>query len=283
MKQPFLQDEAFLHDVAQAQSPHQLNIWWLGQSGFLVQLGNAHLLLDPYLSDSLTRKYADSDKPHVRMTARVVAPEHLDFVDVVTSSHNHTDHLDGETLGPLLAQNPALAVVVPRANLDFAAQRLGVVPKRLTPISVGETVTVGAFRLRAVPAAHETVEFDEKGEHKFIGYVVEVGGFTLYHSGDTVLFDGLLEAVGQPVDLALLPINGRDPARRVAGNLSAAEAVQVAQHLNAGLLVPCHFDMFEFNTVSPQEFVELAEAAHQPYRVLQNGERLTLERQSSSS
>ena len=75
----------------------------VGQSGYLVKWKGHRLLIDPYLSDSLTRKYAGTDKPHVRMTARVIAPEQLDFIDVVTSSHNHTDHLDAETLGPLLA------------------------------------------------------------------------------------------------------------------------------------------------------------------------------------
>ena len=91
-----LQDETFLVDVRNA-APNQIHLWWLGQSGFLVQYQGRHLLIDPYLSDSLTKKYAGTDKAHVRMTERVIAPKRLDFVDVVTSSHNHTDHLDGET------------------------------------------------------------------------------------------------------------------------------------------------------------------------------------------
>jgi L-ascorbate metabolism protein UlaG (beta-lactamase superfamily) len=276
MKQPLLADDAFLLDVKSSAAPGRLNLWWLGQSGFLLQYGNAHLLLDPYLSDSLTTKYAGTNKPHERITARVIAPERLDFIDGVTSSHNHTDHLDGETLGPLLAVNPKLAVIVPRANRDFAAERLQVEPSRLTPIRVGEEVTVGPFSLRAVPAAHETLEIDEHGDHRFIGYIVQVGGYTIYHSGDTVLFDGMREALPLSVDIALLPINGRDPARGVAGNLSASEAVSLAQSLSAGLVIPCHFDLFAFNTVAPDEFVALAQAAHQPYALLGNCERFSV-------
>lgn len=275
MQPPFLADDAFLADVAARRAAGRLNLWWLGQSGFLVQYGDAHLLLDPYLSDSLTRKYAATAKPHVRMTGRVVAPERLNFIDGVTSTHNHTDHLDGETLGPLLAVNPGLTVVVPQANLAFAAERLGVAPSRLSPIRVGEIVTVGPFALRAVPAAHESLETDEAGNHKFVGYVVSVGGYTIYHSGDTLLFDGLEAAVGRGVDVALLPINGRDPARGVAGNLSAGEAVHLAQRVGAGLVIPCHFHMFAFNSVDPDEFVGLAQAAGQPYALLGNGEGLT--------
>ncbi|MDZ7647669.1 MAG: hypothetical protein U5K54_11100 [Cytophagales bacterium] len=54
------------------------------------------LLFDPYLSDSLSKKYASTNKPHKRMSELVIAPELLDCIDVVTSSHNHTDHLDAE-------------------------------------------------------------------------------------------------------------------------------------------------------------------------------------------
>src|SRR5205085_3940987 len=130
-------------------------LWWLGQSGFLVQWKRSHLLLDPYLSDCLTKKYAATDKPHIRMTGRVVDPARLDFIDVVSSSHNHTDHLDGETVGPLLKANPALQMVAPEANRDFIANRLGVAPSFPIGISVGESAEAGAFRFTAVPAAHE--------------------------------------------------------------------------------------------------------------------------------
>src|SRR5215211_2992321 len=106
MIQPALRNDDFLGDVFAARDyPNDLHLWWLVQSGFLVQWQNHHLLLDPYLSDSLTHKYAATDKPHVRMTEPVIAPERLNFIDVVTSSHNHTDHLDPETLGPLMKAN----------------------------------------------------------------------------------------------------------------------------------------------------------------------------------
>jgi L-ascorbate metabolism protein UlaG (beta-lactamase superfamily) len=91
-----------------------------------------HLLLDLYLSDSLTKKYVNTNKPHVRMTERVIAPERLDFLEVVSSSHNHTDHVDGETLSPLLEANPNLTMIVLRANINFAAERLQISPERLT-------------------------------------------------------------------------------------------------------------------------------------------------------
>lgn len=278
MIQPLLKGEAFLADVQQAAAePDSLHTWWLGQSGFLVAWRDSFLLLDPYLSDSLTKKYAGTDKPHVRMTERVVAPEALDFIDVVTSSHNHTDHLDGETLRPLLSVNPNLTVLVPRANRAFAAERLAVPPERLQPIAVGTPATVGPFTFHAVPAAHEALETDEEGHHRFIGLVVEVGPFAVYHSGDTVRYPGMAQGLRQwRIDLALLPINGADPARGVAGNLSGPEAVQLARDMGAGLVIPCHYEMFTFNTASPAAFIAAAESAGQAYRLLRAGERFSL-------
>ncbi|HEX8712648.1 MAG TPA: MBL fold metallo-hydrolase, partial [Terracidiphilus sp.] len=158
MIQPVLQDDEFLADVRAADANDgNFRLWWLGQSGFLVQWRGRYLLLDPYLSDSLTRKYAATDKPHIRMTARVIDPARLDFIDVVTSSHNHTDHLDGETLRPLLQINSELKIVVPEANRQFVAGRLSIDPQLPLGLRDGETITVGEFRLTAVPAAHEQV------------------------------------------------------------------------------------------------------------------------------
>jgi L-ascorbate metabolism protein UlaG (beta-lactamase superfamily) len=274
---PVLQDEAFLKDVHSAPS-NRLNLWWLGQSGYLVQWGGQHLLIDPYLSDSLTQKYVDTDKPHVRMTERVIAPDKLDFIDVVTSSHNHTDHLDGETLIPLMEANSALTVIVPAANLDFAANRLRVRPDRLMPIHAdGDSIKVELFTFHAIPSAHESLETDENDAHKFVGYIIEVGGKTIYHSGDCCIYEGLAERLKKwNIDLALLPVNGRDPARGVAGNFTAQEAAQLGIDIEAGLVIPCHYEMFEFNTVSPQGFVDVAEGMGCPYRVLKAGERQSL-------
>src|SRR5882724_6164925 len=128
MKPAFQKDAAFLADVRRVLKARGQSLWWLGQSGFLVVQNGRAIVLDPYLSDSLTRKYASTDKPHVRMTERVIDPvalASLGVIDLVTSSHNHTDHFDPETLVPLLAGNPQAPLVIPAANRSLAAERLG--------------------------------------------------------------------------------------------------------------------------------------------------------------
>ena len=84
---------------------------------------------------------------------------------------------------------------------------------------------------------------------------------------------GGLRSRASAVDLALLPINGDRPERRVAGNLDGREAATLAKAIGAGVVIPCHYDMFEFNTASPEEFVRTAQELRQPCRVLRAGER----------
>jgi L-ascorbate metabolism protein UlaG (beta-lactamase superfamily) len=125
-----------------------------------------------------------------------------------------------------------------------------------------------------VPAAHERRELDELGRDKFMGYVVKAGRFNVYHSGDTVLFDGMVETLSQfDIHVALLPVNGRSPERRVAGNLDGREAAQLAKYIGAAVAIPCHYEMFEFNTESPDRFMAECENLGQPYKVLRAGER----------
>lgn len=271
---PLLQDEALLQDMEAARDGGGFAVWWLGQSGFLVQWQGHRLLFDPYLSDSLTRKYAATDKPHVRMTEIAVGPDALTGVELATSTHNHTDHLDGETLLPLMQASPAMRLAVPEANRAFAAERLGCDPAWLLGADAGSQVEAGAFVLHGVPAAHEDLDLDAQGRHPYLGYVARFGPWTVYHSGDTVLYDGIEEALAPfDIDLALLPINGRKPERRVSGNLWGKEAAGLARRIAAKAVIPCHYEMFEFNTATPDEFVAECKALGQTYAVLRCGER----------
>ena len=275
----FQTDDAFLADIARpAATADELCIWWLGQSGFLVRHAESLLLLDPYLSDSLTRKYDGTDKPHVRMTERVIAPERLLGISVITSSHNHTDHLDAETLAPIFKNNPGAQFVIPEANRAFVAARIGCEETWPIGIDDGKSAVVAGWQFTGIAAAHNTLDTDDAGRHRFLGYIIRRGPWTLYHSGDTLLYPGLVERLAEfAVDVAFVPINGNKPERRVAGNLDGREAAQLAHDIGARLAVPHHFEMFEFNSADPRElFIPECERIDQPYRVLRAGEGLSL-------
>ncbi|MCB0669294.1 MAG: MBL fold metallo-hydrolase [Saprospiraceae bacterium] len=275
MIKPILQGAALRHNMLDVdpESPDFL-VWWLGQSGFLIHWQGAYLLLDPYLSDSLTIKYQNTDKPHIRMTELAIDPDLLDFIDVVTSSHNHTDHLDGDTLKSLIKNNPGLKMIIPEANRQFVVDRIECAFDWPHGLNENEKISVGPFKFYGIPAAHNLLERDEQGRCLFMGYIIQFGTWTIYHSGDTLWYDGMERLLRQfEIDVAFLPINGNKPERRVAGNLNAEEAARLGCEIGAKLVIPCHYDMFTFNTEDPARFAAAAEKIGQPYKILQCGEK----------
>lgn len=269
-------DEQLLSDISISNIQNEeFRLWWLGQSAYLIQHKGEHLLIDPYLSDSLTKKYAQTKKPHIRMSELVIEPMHLNMINVVTSSHNHTDHLDGETLIPLIKANPRLKLIIPEANREFVANRIQMPSNYPIGLDAGETVECGHFSFTAVPAAHEALTKDEKERHKYLGYIISFGKWTIYHSGDTLWYDGMVELLNQfDIDVAILPINGKDPKRKVAGNLNCKEAALLGKQIQAQVVIPCHYDMFTFNTADPEDFIEEAKKIGQEYVVLKVGEKM---------
>lgn len=269
-------DQALLDDILQQEDSSDLHCWWLGQSGFLVQYQGKRLLLDPYLSDSLTLKYASTDKPHERISELVIDPAKLPRIDLVTSSHNHTDHLDAATLKPILENSPACKLIIPEANRDFVAERLQI--EKTLPIGLndGETYQDETFKITAIPAAHNTIDRNESGQCHYLGYFITVGGIRIYHSGDTLYYAEMEKLICDfAPHVALLPINGNLASRKVAGNLNAEEAVDLAKSCNIPYVIPCHYDLFAFNTADVNEFINIAKAKQQGYVVLNLGGKWT--------
>lgn len=268
-----LKDEALMVEMDRLLPQTEgFTLWWLGQSGFLLQWNGKRVLMDPYLSDALTKKYAGTAKPHTRMSEQVVRPELLKNISVVTSSHNHTDHLDAETLLPVFKNNPDVQFVIPEANRDFVAERLHCEKEYPSGLSDGQSLTLNEFTFYGIAASHNEIERDHQGNCRYMGYVIKFANYTIYHSGDTLWFDGMVDILKPfAVDVALLPINGNDPARQVAGNLNCREAAELGKAIGAKFVVPCHYDMFTFNTADVSDFVVESHKINQRYCILQGG------------
>ena len=236
-------------------------IAWLGQAGFWIETGQRSVLMDPYLSDSLARKYAGKVHDHQRMMPIPIEPDALPRPDLVLITHAHTDHMDPATLRPLASLHPDVPFVVPRAKLNIARERIGQGAKLIGVTADDVIEPLAHLSITVMPAAHEAEERDLEGNHVFLGYgmafdVPDGGVVRLYHSGDTIPFDALDDALSSfKPDIALLPVNGRDAERLAAGipgNMTLEEAVLLCGKAGIAWMIPHHFGMFAFNTVDEQ-------------------------------
>jgi L-ascorbate metabolism protein UlaG (beta-lactamase superfamily) len=136
---------------------------------------------------------------------------------------------------------------------------------------------LGLFSIFGIPAAHEQLETDENGNYKYLSYIVVVGGRTIFHSGDACPYPGLGKILQKwKIDVAVLPINVRDPKRGVPGNIMTDEAVALGKEMGARIVIPCHYEMFAFNSVSPQGSTSAAENTGLRYCLLEVGERYSI-------
>ena len=248
-----------------------LRLYWLGQAGFVIDIDGYRLVIDPYLSDTLSQKYKGTARPHERMMPAPVSPDEIGFVDLVLCTHAHTDHMDPGTLKPLLERNRSAALIAPRAMRQQALDRSSVADNRLILANARETVSpLPGLSIMPTASAHEALETDAEGNYRFLGYIISGAVARLWHSGDCIPFPGLERdiALYHP-DIAMLPVNGRRPElseNGVPGNFTLREAIGVTRSIGATDLVAHHYGLFDFNTEDPGT-IDAAAAATSDIRI----------------
>lgn len=249
-------------------APGTVALWWLGQASFALRAGGTVFLLDPFFSP---------------MAERLVPPaldaEDAADVDVVTCSHEHYDHFDLPLLRSIARTNRATRFVLPRPLVDALAAA-GVPRDRIIGAQPDEPIRLDGATIHPVPARHgvgieDAYSFGREasaGLYRYLGYVVDDGVARIYHAGDTVAYRELAERLRYlAVDVALLPINGRDHFREAAGivgNLDHREAARLAEDIGADLLVPMHYDTFAANQGYPAHLVDVVHREHPSLSVL---------------
>jgi L-ascorbate metabolism protein UlaG (beta-lactamase superfamily) len=235
-------------------------VTWLGQASFRFDAGDRRILVDPFFAEHDARLY-----PPLSLD------EHGTGVDWLLVTHPHIDHLDPYSLREVAARSPNLTVVAP-APVE-AEVRDAAPDARFVGVDRGDKVDLDPGSVTVVPAIHGmTVADGYPDDPRFVGYVLELGGTTLYHAGDTIVTDSLCAALAPlTIDVALLPVNGRTYYRErdeLVGNMGTRDAVALATEIGASILVPYHWDLFRGNTEWPGRVVDDAVEAEAPLHVL---------------
>lgn len=225
--------------------------WWLGQMGYIIKLGQVVIYLDAFLSD---------------VPGRIVLPiinaTEITNADFILGSHDHLDHIDRGAWYQLSLSSPKAKFVVPNLLIKQISEELKISEDRFVGLDDGTFVKDGGLKITGIASAHEFLDQDViTGSYPYLGYIIEGNGCTLYHSGDTCIYEGLQSKLKKwnRVDVMFIPINGRDAKRyraKLIGNMTYQEAVDFAGNIKPGLVVPGHYDMFLDNSEDPVLFIE---------------------------
>lgn len=270
-----------IQDITAFRVPRgSLGIWFLNQFGYAFKTSDGTTVyVDPYLSDDLEKATRGQSDEHIRLYLPPVTGAQVTNADYVFCTHDHLDHLDPTACREIAAASPRAKFIGPPC-CEPTFLNLGIGPERIITVAADQTVTIGNFRVTGTPGAHQTFDLDPEYGYVYIGYVMEFDGVTLWHSGDTVLFDGLAERV-RPFKphLAFLPINGRNYyklQRNIRGNMNYVEAADLAADLGVDIVFPGHWGQHACNTENPGYFVDylMSRYRYQSFRILVPGERM---------
>ncbi|WP_407541995.1 MBL fold metallo-hydrolase (plasmid) [Deinococcus radiomollis] len=260
------------HDLERFSVPTgTLAIWSLGHAGFALRWPDSGLvLLDPYLSGRIER--LDPDTEFKRSYPPVLAPERL-HADLVLITHRHDDHLDLDTLVPLSSTPEAPLIAAPQpTHQELQAHGLN----RLHPLVAGKSFAHGPLTVTPIRAFHG----DENNKlGPCFGFLMEAHGLRVCHTGDTLVTLELVETIrAYRPHVLIAPTNGADyfrTSRNIIGNMNGREAVELAHHVDADLLIPTHYDLFPNNSENQAFLVDylLTHRPDQSFHLLRAGER----------
>jgi L-ascorbate metabolism protein UlaG (beta-lactamase superfamily) len=205
---------------------------WLGHASWLVQIGGQSLLIDPVLGDSITVVIRRNGEPPL-------AAKSLPQIAAQLVSHNHYDHMDAPSLRAVGAP-----IIVGLENARLVGGRLPA-----TELGWWDSAEVGGVRVTFVPSQHwSRRRLADSNRALWGGFVIESGGLSIYHSGDTAYFGGFAE-IGRrfpSLDAALLPIGAYDPGWFMSKqHMNPADALRAFQDLGARRVVAMHWGTFK--------------------------------------
>jgi L-ascorbate metabolism protein UlaG (beta-lactamase superfamily) len=212
----------------------QICITWIGHASFLIQGPHGNILVDPNWANWLLVVR--------RLRHAGLAHHHLPTIDLVLITHAHFDHLNRKSLRQIAANQP---IVVP-AGVGDLVHGLGF--EKVYEINWWERLRFPGAAITFVPAKHWGARKVTDHHRGYGGYVIDMGGRTIYHAGDSGYFPGFRE-IGKKFrpEVALLPIGAYHGPKFGENHMTPEQALRAFGDLRSKFLVPMHFGTYRLS------------------------------------
>lgn len=235
------------------ESSKALEITWLGQGGFLLESDSVRVVVDPYLSNSLSARGLERLFP-VPLSIEQLRPK------MVVCTHDHADHFDEQTMVPLHTRFPGCKIVGPASVVNHC-RSVGFDMSNVVPLNCGDVYLNYGVSVKGVKAFHSDAHA--------VGLLIVMAGRTIYISGDTTLEpeleSTLRRSLPSSIDLMMICINGK------LGNMDHTQAASLTVALHPKMVVPMHYGLFAENTADPEPFAQAMHEAGIGCRLMQVG------------
>lgn len=226
-------------ETVEKANPSDLNVYWLGHSSLLVQLGDKNILIDPVLTDFASPVGFVGVK---RFSDIPIMPEKLPNIDMLLLSHDHYDHLDYQTVMEI---KDRVGMFVVPLGVETYLLGWGIPKEKITVMSWWDEAAIDDISVTATPCQHFSGRNPLKSNTSWwCGYVFSDANHTVYYTGDGGYTDEFKE-IGQKfdIDLALVECGQYDPAWR-SSHMYPEESAQAAKDVGAKWIIPVHFGAF---------------------------------------
>lgn len=268
-----------------APAPRALAVTWFGHSSLLLDIDGHRVLIDPVWGERVS---PFSFMGPARFFPPPLSLAQLTHLDAIVISHDHYDHLDMPTVERLAARD--LRWVVP-LGVGAHLQSWGVPAAKIVELDWWESARVRDLTITATPARHfsgRSIVFDDVNRTLWAGWAFATGKRRVFYSGDTALFDGLLD-IGKrlgPFDLTMLEVGAYNRLWRDV-HLGPEQAVRAHRLLRGRVMLPVHWGLFDLAIHAWTEPIErvLVAAQKEGVNVLhpRPGERVDIDAPAANS
>lgn len=215
---------------------HKISFNLLYNAGVMIENRNIRIYIDPI---DLPESYYDLP------------------ADIILITHPDGDHYQNESIQ--LIQRSNTLIVFPKNMTEeiIYFEATGVNPKDQI---IYEGITITAFYMYTLPPEGLDYPASHPIEANWTSYIIDIGGFTIFHAGDSKNIDEYQELTGK-IDLALLPLG---PECQTMAEWEVVSALDVIQ---PKYFTPIHFYLLADDTFirSYSEYVTVSKIVHLAY------------------